>query len=158
MWLQNFGNYVIIHSLVGFGQVQNGILYIRYRSSSKINTAQWNKLLWMKMLSYSNAKYVPRIPILLIVEKIKHENFDFVIRSFFFLLLLSFLSCLTQKLHVCHMLMICATNNCYVSELFFFWVNAVYKLRWVSYGSKHASQSLLIRHFVHAYTHTILVI
>ena len=49
----------------------------------------------MKNLSYSNVKYTPRVPlILLTVEKIECENFNLV--------LLSFSTQITQKLHSAH--------------------------------------------------------
>ena len=53
-----------------------------------------------KTLSYSNVMYIPRVPlILLTVEKIECEKFDFALVSFFFACFLSFPSYITQKLY-----------------------------------------------------------
>ena len=120
------------------GQVQNGVLYLRYRSSSMINTAKWRKsLIDEKTLSILIIKYASRVPLIpLTVEKIEHENCDFPL-SFF----LSFSSCITQKL--CRLYKRSAHQTiALLSEIFLFLVRAAYKLRSASYGSKHASQSL----------------
>ena len=85
---------------VGISQVQNGIVYLRYGSSSKINKQRSAKLLYMKTFSYSNVKYTPRVPfILLIVKKIECENFDFVLFLLSFSFLSSFPSHITQKVY-----------------------------------------------------------
>ena len=61
----------------------------------------------MKTFSYSNVKYTLRVLlILLTVEKIERENFHFVV------LLLSFLSCITQKLYMQRIRVICTPNKC----------------------------------------------
>ena len=75
----------------------------------------------MKTLCYSYVKYRPRVPWLLLrVEKIERENFDFVLLllSFFLLLLLSSFFFLfsfpgmTQKVYIRRTRMICTPNKC----------------------------------------------
>ena len=86
----------------------------------------------MKTLSYSNVKYTLRITlILLTVEKIEHENFDFVLFLFPYAQLKNYMA-YTNNMHTKRLL----------SEIFFVWVRAACKLRWASYGSKHTSRSL----------------
>ena len=69
-------------------QVQNGRLYIRYRSNSKKKTKQRSeKSLQTTSLCYSIAKSSLKPPLTFSkVEKTKRENFDFVhlLSSFFF--------------------------------------------------------------------------
>ena len=56
-----------------------------------------NSYRW-KSSAISNVKYTPRVPLIfLTMEKIKCENFDFVV--VFFSVFFSFPSCITQKLH-----------------------------------------------------------
>ena len=74
----------------------------------------------MKTLSYSYVKYSSGVPLLLLtVEKVKHENFDFVLHLFLFLLLLlsssSFPSCITQKAY-CNILLISARTQHYRTQ------------------------------------------
>ena len=68
------------------GQVQNGWLYIRYRSSSEKNKAEKLKRLQTTSLCYSNAKSTLKVLLTFNrVEKTKLEKFDFVhFLSFFF--------------------------------------------------------------------------
>ena len=92
-------------SPIGFGHVEKGIMYVRYRSSYNITTAEWCKLLSTKTLSYSKVKHIPRVPlILLTVEKIEGENFDFL-SSFFFLTN-------NNPITVPSIQIICTPNNC----------------------------------------------
>ena len=101
----------------------------------------------MQTLSYSNVKYTPMVPlILLIVEKIKRENFDFV--------LLSFPSCITQELYSIYERSTHQTTVLLL-EISLFLVRAACELRSMRYGSKHASRSLSCMpfNFVRTYTH-----
>ena len=71
-------------------QVQNGRLYIRYRSNSQKKTKQRSeKSVQTTTLCYSIAKSTLKTPLTFSkVKKTKHENFDFVhllSSSFFFL-------------------------------------------------------------------------
>ena len=85
-------------SYVMIEQVQNGVMYIMYRTSSKITLAEWYKALIGKTFSYSIVKHTPRVSlILLTVEQIGSEIFDFVIVV---ILLLYFHSHITQKLGI----------------------------------------------------------
>ena len=91
----------------------------------------------MKTFSYSNAKHTPRVTlILLTVDKIEGEIFDFVLSVFVF-----FPSYIAEKLYgvykqsphqMAHLL----------SEIFLFLVIAACMLRLVSCHSKHMLQSL----------------
>ena len=81
----------------------------------------------MKTLSYSYVKYSPRVPwLLLTVEKIEHENFDFVLLSFF--LLSSLPSSITQKVYEVYEW---STHqmNALLSEIFLFLVRPACQLR-----------------------------
>ena len=73
------------------GQVQNGRLYIRYRSSSHKNEAEERK----KLTEYISLLYIAKSTLKTLltfskVEKTKHESFNFVLllSPFFDLLLL----------------------------------------------------------------------
>ena len=127
----------------------------------------------MKALSYSYVKYSPRFSLLLLtIEKIERENFDFVLLSFFlsFLLLSFFLSFfpsffflsfflssfpsrITQKVYSVYERSAHQTNAI-LSKIFLFLVRAVCELRATSYVPKRTSRWFsYIRHFVHNYTH-----
>ena len=95
---------------------------------------------------YSNIKYPSRVPlILLTVEKIEYENFDFAL-----LLLLPFLSfclCITQKLYNVQVYELHVHVSVYqttplLPEVFLFLLRAASQPRSMSYASKHAPQSL----------------
>ena len=67
-------------------------------------------------------------------EKTKHEAFDFV-----YLLFLSFLTCITQKLyHVCEYYTY--QRTALLPGIFLFWFGVVYELRLASYGHKTVPQ------------------
>ena len=67
----------------------------------------------MKTLSYSNVKYSPRVPLLLLtVEEIERENIDFIDVVVVVLLLLSFFSIKHKLKSIHHIQMICTTNEC----------------------------------------------
>ena len=84
-------------SQLGIGQVQNGHLYTRYRSSSPKTKQRSAKSLQTTFFTYSNAKSTLKVPLTLIkVEKTKHQIFDFVHLSFF---LSSYSSSATRKLY-----------------------------------------------------------
>ena len=90
-----------ISSCVGTGQVQNGILYIRYRSSSKLTTAKWCKTLAHENLSHSIEKYTPRVPLTpLTVKKIEHKNSNFALLLLFPHTLLKNYRAYTKVLHI----------------------------------------------------------
>ena len=60
-------------------KVQNGRLYIRYRSNSQKTKQRSEKSLQTTSLCYSIAKSTLKTPLRFSkVEKTKHENFDFV--------------------------------------------------------------------------------
>ena len=64
---------------LGMGQVQNGRLYIRYRSNSQKTKQRNEKSLETISLCYSIAKSTLKTPLTFSkVEKTKHENFAFV--------------------------------------------------------------------------------
>ena len=76
---------VVVPFNVGMGQVENGYLYLRYGSNSVITTAKCDKTLTDKTL-HCIMKNAPRVLLAHAkAEKNKHENFDFVHLSFFFL-------------------------------------------------------------------------
>ena len=71
---------------LGMGKVENGRLYIRYRSSSQKMKQRSSKSLQTASLCYSNAKST--LLVLLTfnrVEKTKHKNFNFVHIFLFFI-------------------------------------------------------------------------
>ena len=108
---------------------------MRYRSSSKITTAKWCRSLIDEALGYSNVTYAPRsLLILLTIEKNKIFNLEFV----FFL----FFSIMHNSKTILCVQTICTSNDCYTIRDFPFFVRATCKLTSVSYGSKHALQSL----------------
>ena len=79
---------------VEIGQVQNGLLYLRYGSSSEKTTVKRAKTLTEKTICYTIVKNDPRVLLPHSeAEKRKLEIFDFVILSFFFFF---FITC-TQK-------------------------------------------------------------
>ena len=89
----------------------------------------------MKTRSYSSVIDTAKIPlILLTVEKIESENFDFVL-----LFLSSFFSFTLNSKTVRRIRMICTPNDCPTIRDFLFWVRSACKLRWESYGSKPLS-------------------
>ena len=108
----------------------------------------------MRTLSYSNVRYTHRVPlILLTVNKIECENFNFVLllccsSSFFFFLIHNskLYGIYEQSAHQMTTLL---------SEIFFFWVRAACKLRLASYSSNTHHCLVLIRHFVDTYTHNL---
>ena len=70
-------------------QVQNGILYIRYRSSSKRTTAEWCRMLTDRNPSLIYSKMYSQSPANLShCQQIRRENLEFVLFSL----------CITQKL------------------------------------------------------------
>ena len=80
-------------------EVQNGRLYIRYRSNSQKTKQRGEKSLQTTSLCYSIAKSTLKTPLTFSkVDKTKHENFDFVhlLSSSFFLFLSS---SITQELY-----------------------------------------------------------
>ena len=115
----------------------------------------------MKILSSSNAKYSPWIPLmLLIVEKIKSENCNSACSflSFFFLsfFLLSFFFSLTHNPKTLwHVSVNCTPTTALLSEIFLFSVRAACEVRSASYVYKHTSQSLSYTPFVHYYTYNM---
>ena len=62
----------------------------------------------MKILSYSNVRYTPGVPlILLTLERVKYENFDFGLFSFS----VCFFSFMHNLKSVLHIQMICTPND-----------------------------------------------
>ena len=109
----------------------------------------------MKTLSYSNTKYALRVPLIRItVEKIVHENFDFVrllLSSFFFF----FPSCRTQKVYDVYERSVHQTTAL-IPESILFLVRATCERRSVSYAPNYTSPTLFsicMHHFVRTYTH-----
>ena len=98
-----------------------------------------------KNLHYSTVESAPRLLLMFFkVEKIVRKNICFV-----HLLLCLFLCCFLSFFSITHNSKLwsvykCSTyaTNALVSEIFVFWFRAVCKLWLVSYGPKHASQSL----------------
>ena len=80
------------------GWVQDGILYLRYKSDFTITKAEHGKAFMHKYLYYSNVESAPRLLLAFLkVVKIVRKNMHFVLLlllSFF----LSFSSHITQKL------------------------------------------------------------
>ena len=104
----------------------------------------------MKSHNYSTVKYTPKVPlILLIVEKIACENFNFVLLLSFFLVLSLMHNC---KVYDVNELSAHQTTALLSEIIIFFWVGTVCKIQCVSYGSKHASQPLSDMTLVHTYT------
>ena len=74
---------------VGIGQFRNGVRYLSYKISSKINTAKVQKTHIDETLSEFYVKFIPRVPVIFLsVEKIECEHFDFVFFPLFYVLLL----------------------------------------------------------------------
>ena len=100
----------------------------------------------MKTLSYSKVKYTPGVSLILrTVEKVEHENFDFLL--LLLLLSSSFLSCITQKVYGIYERSALQTTAL-LSDIIYFLVRVTCELRSGSYSSKHTSRTLFIRHFV----------
>ena len=92
--LINISKYSIT-SYVGIGQVQNGILYLSYRSDFAITKAERCKAFTQKNLHYSIVGSAPRI--LLTFSKSRKLSIKISV-LFFFFIFLSFSSCIPQKL------------------------------------------------------------
>ena len=85
-------------SYVGMGQVQNGVLYLRYRSDSVIMKTERCKAFTYKNTSLFYVESTTRLPLIFLkVEKIVRTNIHFALLSFF----LSFPSCITQNYRAC---------------------------------------------------------
>ena len=92
------------------GQVQNDVLYLRYRSRSSITSAEWFKVLIGKTFQYSIVKATPRVSLMFEkVEKIECENL--LILLYF---LCSFCSCTAQNLG---RIQVCSHTKC----LLYYW-------------------------------------
>ena len=108
----------------------------------------------MKVLNYSYVKYSPRVPLLLlIVNKIRRDNFDL----FFFLFLSFFLSsCLpspiTQKVFSVYERSGHQTTAL-SSKIFLFLGRAACELRSTSLAPNAHRSGFPILHIVHNYTH-----
>ena len=110
-------------------------------------------------ISYSSVKYSPRGPLLiLIVEKIECEHFDFVLcsssASFSFSSSSIFFFSITRNSEsIQRILRIRNPNECATIRDLPFLVTAVCELRSTSYGPKHSLRWLIpIRNFVINYT------
>ena len=118
-------------------QVQNGRLYIRYRSNSQKTKQRSEKSLQTTSLCYSIAKSILKTPLTFSkVEKTKYENFDFVH------LLSSFIKHNSKTIQCVQILNIpndCSANGDYS---YMFW--AVYELWLASYGLKTVSNTLRV--------------
>ena len=113
----------------------------------------------MKTLSYSKVKYTSRVSLILMtVEKIEHENFDFVLflLSFFLSFFLSsFPSRITQKVYGVYERS-GHHKTALLPEIILFLVIVACELRLVSYGLiNHTSLTLFYMQFC-AYLHAQL--
>ena len=123
-------------------QVQNGHLYIWYRSNSQKNGAEEWKSLQTTSLCYSIAKSTLKTPLTFSkVDKTKHENFDFVhlSSSFFFFFSIKH----NSKTILCVQILSIA-NDCSANEDYSYMFWAVYELRLASYGLKTLSNTLRV--------------
>ena len=130
-------------------QVQNGRLYIRYRSNSQKNEAEEWKCFQTTSICYSFAKSSLKSLINFSkVEKTKHENFDFVhllSSSFFFFLVSSFFFSIRHNSKTIRCLKIlCIPNDCSANEDYSYLFWAVYELRLASSGLKTVSNTLRV--------------
>ena len=117
-------------------QVQNGRLYIRYKSNSQKTKQRSEKSLQTTSFCYSIAKSILKTPPTFSkVEKTKHENFDFV-----HLLSSSFIKHNSKTIRCVQILNIPNDCSANVDYSYMFW--AVYELRLVSYGLKTVSNTL----------------
>ena len=112
----------------------------------------------MKTLSYSKIKYTPRVPLILItVEKIEHQIFDFIfLLSFFlsfFFFLFFFLSLTHKSKSIRRIRKSAHQATALLSEIILFLARASRQLRSPSYGLKRTSRTLSIRYFGCSYAH-----
>ena len=119
------------------GQIQNGHLYTRYRSSF-MKQSRWLQKLTDYGTVHPTAKSALQVLLTFLkVEKNKHENFNSLHLPSSFFLLSS--SCIPQKLYdVCkyytyHM-------TALLPDIFLFWFGAMYELQLVSFGHKTIPQ------------------
>ena len=142
-------------------QVQNGRLYIRYRSNSQKKTKQRSeKSLQTTSLCYSIAKFTLKTPLTFSkVEKTKHKNFDFVhllsSSSFFFFFFFFSIKHNSKTIQYVQILRI--PNDCSANDDYSYMFWAVYELRLASYGLKTVSNTLRVLLRTLLSFHTIIV-
>ena len=71
-------------SYVGIGQVQNGVMYIRYWTTSKAAITERCKTLIEKTFSYCIVKDTPRDPLALVTSRKSNVKISILLLSFFF--------------------------------------------------------------------------
>ena len=137
-WSGNFLWTTVSRSTV-MGQVQNGRLYIRYRSNFPETKQRSEKSLQTTSFCYSIAKSIRKTLLTFSkVEKTKHENFDFVhLLSLFF-----FFSIKHNSKTIRCMQILSIPNDCSANEDYSYLFGAVYELRLASYGLKTVSNTL----------------
>ena len=138
---------------VGIRWVQDGILYIRYRSSSMIIRAERCKALTDKksLLFYRKSYSQSATNLSQSQENQACKNYNFVP-------LLS--SSHKTKTIECIQTFFISSNSTLLLEMFLFWFRAAWKVQTAHYSSKHASwtlsDSLFCAHFNQRRRHTII--
>ena len=121
-------------------QVQNGRLYIRYRSNSQKTKQRSEKSLQTTSFCYSIAKSVLKTPLTFNkVKKTKHENFDFV---HLLLSSSSFIKHNSKTIRCVRLLRIPNDWSANEDYSYMFW--AVYELPLASYDLKTVSNMLRV--------------
>ena len=120
------------------GWVQNGILYLRCGSSSKINKAKWCKtLIDENSYLFYCKKYSQNSTNPFHNRESWTWKFRFCFSSFF---LCSFSSCIIQRRYGIYQQSAHQTTD-HLWEIFLFLVRGACELRLASYGSKHMTQT-----------------